>query len=301
MTDTIVVIGATGNVGRALVDHLGAAGIVPRVLTRQASATWRVPVERIVGDASDPACVARLMTGATRAFVMSHVDANDAIDRGVVAAAVAAGVRQLVKLSTIGVESDSEIGRRHRAREQLIEQSGLAWTFVRPGFFMSNALQWREAIRTTGEVQLPAADGPIVPISPRDIAEVAKLALLDQTAPPFGGTAARGQAPVVDGAAHAGKAYALTGELAITAREQLAVLSRVLGRELVCVPVAPDVAAANARKRGLPEAVVETLRKLWVSTEAGQAATRTSTFRELTGHAPESFESWARDHADAFR
>jgi len=281
MTETIVVMGATGNVGRALVEHLGAAGIVPRVLTRQPGATWRVPVELVVGDASDPASAARVMTGATRAFVMSHIDADDAIDRAVLAAAVTAGVRHLVKLSTIGVESDSEIGRRHRVREQAIEHSGLAWTFVRPGFFMSNALQWREAIRT-GSVRIPAADGAIVPISPRDIAEVAKLALLD-------------------GAAHAGKVYALTGEVAITAREQLAILARVLGRELTCIPISPEAAAEAARARGLPAAVVNTLQKLWTSTEAGEAAIRTPTFRVLTGHAPESFEAWARDHADAFR
>jgi uncharacterized protein YbjT (DUF2867 family) len=225
--------------------------------------------------------VTALMTGATRAFVMSHIDADDAIDRHVVAAAVAAGVQHLVKLSTIGVESDSAIGRRHRVREQAIEQSGLAWTFVRHGFFMSKALQWRDQIRT-GTVHMPAADGPTLPISPRDIAEVARLALLD-------------------GAAHAGKAYALTGEVTITAREQLAVLARVLGSALTCVPITPDVAADFVRQRGMPPEVVETLRKLWISTEAGQAAIRTSTFRELTGHAPETFEAWARDHASAFR
>jgi uncharacterized protein YbjT (DUF2867 family) len=284
MTETIVVMGATGNVGRALVDHLGAAGIVPRVLTRQPSARWRVPVEAVVGDVADPACVAHLFAGATRVFVMSNIEADDAIDRSVVAAAVSAGVRHAVKLSTIGADSEMAIGRRHREREQSIEQSGMAWTFVRPGFFMSNALQWRDGIRA-GTVMVPAADGPLAPISPRDIAEVAKVALL---------------APDV-GAAHHGKIYTLTGEQITTPRDQIAVLARVLGRELTCVAVPPEVAVEHARKRGLPEAILETLRKLWTSAEAGQAAMRTTAFREVTGHAPESFETWARDHADAFR
>ena len=96
---------------------------------------------------ADPACAARLVAGATRLFAMSNIEGDDAIDRRVVAAAVGAGVRHVVKLSTIGADSDTAIGRRHREREQCIEQSGMAWRFVRPGFFMSNALQWRDGIQ----------------------------------------------------------------------------------------------------------------------------------------------------------
>jgi hypothetical protein len=70
------------------------------------------------------------------------------------------------------------------------------------------------------------------------------------------------------------RSTSLTGEEIITPREQIAVLGRVLGRTLSCVAVPPEVAIEHARKRGLPEAILETLRKLWTSAEAGQAANR---------------------------
>lgn len=279
---TIAIVGATGNVGRALVEHLGAAGLVPRVLTRNADAAWRAPVDKIVGDQADAGILERLFAGADRAFVMSLIESPEAVDRAVIDAAARAGVRHVVKLSTIGVESESSIGQFHRTREQWIEQSGMAWTFLRPGFFMSNAMQLREQLRAGNELHMPAADGPIVPISPRDIAEVGKVALLE-------------------GAAHHGKAYALTGEATITGREQVAVLARVLERPLVCISVPPDVAIEHARKRGLPPMLLTTLHKLWQSTEAGTAAFRTEVFRQVTGHAPETFEDYVRANVDAFR
>jgi uncharacterized protein YbjT (DUF2867 family) len=129
-------------------------------------------------------------------------------------------------------------------------------------------------------VTSPAADGPFAPISPRDIAEVARLALL---------------AP----AAHAGKIYALTGAQLITSREQAAILRRILGRDLTCNALSPDAAAAAARAAGRPAAIVDALHRLWTSQAAGQAAMQTSTFTEVTGHAPETFETWAQAFAPA--
>jgi uncharacterized protein YbjT (DUF2867 family) len=119
-----------------------------------------------------------------------------------------------------------------------------------------------------------------VPISPRDIALVAARALVES--------------------GHTGKTYELTGEHPITVREQVAILARVLGRELTCVSVSPDIAADNARKRGMPEAVVATLRTLWIATAAGQAGFRNDTFRSVTGQPAETFETWAAANVAAF-
>jgi uncharacterized protein YbjT (DUF2867 family) len=201
------------------------------------------------------------------------------VDRGVLHAIVASGVRHVVKLSTIGVRSGSSIGLAHQARERDLEgaaaASGLTWTFVRPGFFMTNVLQWRAQLSAGDAVAVPAADGPTAPISPRDIAEVAALAL---------------RTP----AAHAGKIYEITGDQLITPREQIGVLGRVLGRPLTCDAVSPEAAAAAARASGLPAVIVDTLERLWVAQAAGNAAFRTPTFAELVGRAPETFETWAQ-------
>jgi uncharacterized protein YbjT (DUF2867 family) len=280
MTKTIVVLGATGNVGSAVVTHLGATGIVPRVLTRRPEATWDVPVERVVGDFANPGVLAQLFAGAGAAFVVSTIESDPAIDQTVADSAARAGVPHVVKLSTIGVESELGIGARHREREQQLERSGMSWTFLRPGFFMTNVLRWRDDIHNTGVIHAPAADGPTAPISPRDIAEVAMLALRDP-------------------ARHAGKAYALTGAQLLSTREQIDIIARVLRRPLTCVNVPPGVAAANAREGGMPGWLASTLEALWSSIEAGKAAFTTTTFTELTGRPPETFETWVTATAAA--
>lgn len=280
MPEKIVVLGATGNVGREVVSHLGRAGIVPRVLTRRADAQWNVPVERVVGDLSEVECLDALFKGADRVFMMSTIETPEQVDLRTIERARACDVRHVVKLSTIGVNGEGEIGRRHRVREQALEASGMKWTFLRPGYFMSNALQWVQSIRTHNKVFAPAADGALTPISPRDIAEVAALALRN------------------DG--HEGKAYVLTGEQTITAREQIALLAEITGRPIECVSIPVETAVSSAKQRGIPGWLADTLGLLWTNIAAGRAAIYDDTFRTLTGHPAETFAEWARAHRDAF-
>jgi uncharacterized protein YbjT (DUF2867 family) len=278
----IVVIGATGNIGRALVDRLIDAGERPRVVVRDAgkAAGWQGRVDPVVGDLGDPDTRKRAFVGAHKVFCMSFIDQPPELDRAVIDAARDAGVRHIVKLSTIGAMSEVPIGRRHREREEWIVSSGLAWTFLRPGFFMTNTLLWAATIKAEGRVVSPSADGPIAPISEGDIADVASLCLRE--------------------AGHEGHVYELTGAHLISAREQVATLGRVLGRPITCVDA--DIAGALHRMRtlGRPPWLLESLETMWTDVAAGRGNQRTDTFATLAGRPPTTFEAWCQQHRPDF-
>ncbi len=143
----ILVTGATGHVGGELVRQLVAAGCDVRAMTRRPEAAG-LPrgVEVVRGDFEDRASLDAAFDGVERAFLMSAQPAGSApAPTHDVAAAVAAkraGVRHVVKLSVLGGGNtgDHAIARWHLAAETALQRSGVAWTLLRPGRFMSNAL-----------------------------------------------------------------------------------------------------------------------------------------------------------------
>jgi uncharacterized protein YbjT (DUF2867 family) len=279
----ISVIGATGNVGRELVEQLCHAGQPVRVVTRDGRNVAQLDgrVDVVVGDLRDSRIVARALEGAERLFWLSIIDVERPLDdRAFLDEAQRAGVRHIVKLSTIGATSTIPIGRYHREREEWIEQSGLAWTFLRPGFFMSNVLRWATSIKTEGRVCTPIPEGQASPIAPRDIAEIATLALVTP--------------------GHEGKIYELTGADLLSASEQVEILSRLIGKPIACVATPIEAAADNLRRAGQTEWMIESLVEMWKDVRSGKGRWRTETFAELTGHAPQTFDEWCRAHRSAF-
>jgi uncharacterized protein YbjT (DUF2867 family) len=279
----ISVIGATGNVGRELVEQLCHAGQPVRVVTRDERkvAHMQGHVDLVIGDLRESRTVVRALEGAERLFWLSIIDVERPLDdRAFLEEAQRAGVRHIVKLSTIGATSQIPIGRYHREREEWIEQSGLAWTFLRPGFFMSNTLRWAMTIKTEGRVLTPIPEGEAAPIAPRDIAEIARLALL---------------AP-----GHEGKIYELTGAELLSASEQVKIISRIIGKPVACVETPIESTSDHLRRAGQPEWMIDSLVELWHDVRSGKGRWRTDTFAELTGHPPQSFEQWCREHRSAF-
>ena len=279
----ISVIGATGNVGRELVEQLCAAGQPVRIVTRDARKVAHLEgrVDLVVGDLRDSRAVARVLEGADRLFWLSIIDVDRPLgDRDFLVEAQRAGVRHIVKLSSIGATSSIPLGRYHREREEWIEQSGLTWTFLRPGFFMSNTLRWATTIKAEGRVLTPIPDGQAASIAPRDIAEIATLALV---------------AP-----GHQSKIYELTGAELLSASEQVEVISRTIGKPIACLETSIDSNIDSLRRAGQPEWLIESLVEMWKDVRSGKGSWRTETFAELTGHAPQRFEEWCREHRSAF-
>jgi uncharacterized protein YbjT (DUF2867 family) len=279
----ISVIGATGNVGRELVKQLCDAGQPVRVVTRDERKVAYLDgrAELVVGDLRDSRHVTRALEGAERLFWLSIIDVERPLDdRAFLDEAQRAGVRHIVKLSTIGATSSIPLGRYHREREEWIRQSGFAWTFLRPGLFMSNTLRWAMTIKTEGRVLTPIPEGQAAPIAPRDIAEIATLALV-----------AHG---------HEGKVYELTGAELLSASEQVEIIARTIGKPVACVETPIESTSDHLRRAGQPEWMIESLVEMWNDVRSGKGRWRTATFAELTGHAPQSFEQWCREHRSAF-
>ncbi|MCC8482522.1 NAD(P)H-binding protein [Streptomyces globisporus] len=278
----ILVTGATGAVGREVAALLAAAGPVRILARRPDRVTVRGDgVEVVEGAYGDRPALDRALRGVNSLFLVTN-SPTEPDDEHVAEAAQAAGVRHLVKLSMMAVEepgADDFITRRQRENEEAIRESGIAWTFVRPRTFMSNTLSWAPGIRSAGVVRALYGDAPVACVDPRDVAAVAVA--------------------VLTGTGHVGRAYAVSGPEAITAREQTAQLSRVLGRPLRFEELGLDAARAALLAK-YPRPVAEAFLESAERQRAGAKAAVVPTVQELTGRGARTYRTWSADHADAF-
>ncbi|MGP4013545.1 NAD(P)H-binding protein [Streptomyces sp. 4N124] len=278
----ILVTGATGTVGREVVRLLPADRAV-RVMTRDRARAGDVAgrVEVVTGDYGDLPSLERALRGVRRAFlVTSRVPGDD--DARFVRAARSAGVEHVVKLSAAAVadrEADDLVTRWQRANEDLLRESGMEWTLLRPRAFMSNCLSWAASVRSEQVVRALYGTSANACVDPRDIAAVAVCALTEQ--------------------GHAGRVHTLTGPEAISAVEQTAELGRLLGRPLRFEELGPQAARAQWAQRH-PRAVVEALLASAERRREGAKADVERTVREVTGQGARSFRDWAADHLAAF-
>ncbi|MER6600664.1 NAD(P)-dependent oxidoreductase [Streptomyces sp. CS149] len=278
----ILVTGATGAVGREVAALLAATGPVRILARRPDRVTVRGDgVEVVEGAYGDRPALDRALRGVNSLFLVTN-SPTEPDDEHVAEAARAAGVRHLVKLSMMAVEepgADDFITRRQRENEEAIRESGIAWTFVRPRTFMSNTLSWAPGIRSAGVVRALYGDAPVACVDPRDVAAVAVA--------------------VLTGTGHEGRAYAVSGPEAITAREQTAQLSRVLGRPLRFEELGLDAARAALLAK-YPRPVAEAFLESAERQRAGAKAAVVPTVQELTGRGARTYRTWSADHADAF-
>jgi len=188
-----------------------------------------------------------------------------------------------VQLSALGGDDETrnDIRKWHDQGEQAIQETGIAWTILRPGAFMSNALHWRSSIRGEGKVYSNNGDGKLPPVHPRDIAAVAVRALTS------------------DG--HEGKVYPLTGPEALSMSEQVKILADAIGRPLEYVSITDDAARTGMEHAGMPAFLIDALIPFAAFIRSGRAAQVLHTVEEVTGRPPLGFSDWARENAAAFR
>ncbi|MFB7643384.1 NAD(P)H-binding protein [Streptomyces sp. NPDC056084] len=278
----ILVGGATGTIGRVVARRLAAEHPV-RLLTRDPGRiTVTAPGTEVVrGDYADESSLRRALHGVRAAFLVT-VPSAEGDDARFLAAAGAAGVERVVKLSAAAVEDPAArdgITRRQRENERILRSSGCEWTILRPRSFMSNTLSWRTSIQEAGIVRALYGTSANACVDPRDVAETAVHALT--------------------GPGHAHRTYTLTGPTAITAVEQTATLARVLELPLRCEELDFD-AARDALSRRYPAPIVQALLDSAARQRDGAKARVCDTVREITGRAPRSYEEWAADHRSAF-
>ncbi|SER30748.1 Uncharacterized conserved protein YbjT, contains NAD(P)-binding and DUF2867 domains [Microlunatus flavus] len=272
--------GATGNVGRQVVEQLAAAGEPVRALSRHPERSrWPDGVEAVAGDLVE-GVPAEAFTGVRALHLFPAPEGVEAV----VAAAKAAGVAHVSVLSSLSAswESDSPLQRRHTDVERAVEASGLGWTMLRPGMFMTNTLAWAPAVRAGEPVRAPYGDSVAAPVHEADIAAVAVAALLHPQA-------------------HAGAAYELSGPEALSQRDRVRILSEVLGREV------------RFEEQDRDEARADLLRNPWMSAQLADSLLdmqeRAVGVREgqvlpaveqVLGRPGLPFARWAADHREAF-
>jgi (4-alkanoyl-5-oxo-2,5-dihydrofuran-3-yl)methyl phosphate reductase len=283
---TILVTGATGNVGLEVVAQLVARGQCVRALTRQPDrASFAAGVEVAAGDLGQPETLARALAGVERVFLLTNGGPETPLhDVNLVQAAAQAGVRHVVKLSVIGNEygQDDLITAWHLVGERALRLSGLAWTFLRPGSYMSNALHWAQGIRHHGVVHSAYARARASLIDPRDVAAVAVEALVRP--------------------GHEGRAHRITGPEALSAADQVARLGAALGRPLRFVESpASSCAAAMGRSGRSPLMIVAALANLGNERLDATRELVLPTVEEIIGRPAHTFDEWAVNHVHAFR
>jgi uncharacterized protein YbjT (DUF2867 family) len=281
----ILVTGATGNIGRELARELDARGANLRVLVRDPARAAGLPdrAERTVGDLGEPATLTPAFYGVDKLFLLTQGIGTDYAIHAV-AAAQAAGVSHIVHLSSSHVLLDPipAMGRWHHEREEIIRASGIPATFLRPGGFMTNALDWVPTIREGGYVLDPVGPGRYAPIDPADIAAVATLALTE------------------DG--HQGKEYALTGDEMFTVTEQVRIIAESIGRDIEVREAATPAEAVRFRfPHGAPRALADAITEGFTLMRADTVGFRTDTVERLLGRRPQTFADWCARNANAFR
>jgi uncharacterized protein YbjT (DUF2867 family) len=280
----IVVTGATGNVGRPLVQALAEAGEPVTAVSRgPADAAAPEGPRHRRADLTDPESLRPILDGADALFLHDGGASAQLLNpRDIVDVAKAGGVGRIVLLSSIGVATrpqSASHGGTMRAIEDAVRQSGLAWTILRPGAFNSNAYAWVETVRAQRTVAAPFGDVGLPTVDPADIAEVAAAALHR------------------DG--HAGRVYELTGPALTTPRQRAEAIADALGEPIRFVEQSRDEARAQML-HFMPEPIVETT--LDAIGEPTPAEQRISPDVELVlGRAPGTFAAWVQRNIAAFR
>lgn len=270
---TILVCGATGNVGRPLVEQLLAGGHQVRALTRNpAGAGLPHGVELFKGNLADTASLAGVFDGVTVAHLISFGDAYAPLTNGreILEMAKQAGVRAVTVLK-------GDLGRTDL--DEAVEASGLEYTYLAPGEFMSGTVEWADQVREQGAVRDGFAQIRSAMVHEADIAAVAATALTT------GG--------------HAGKVYRLTGPEALSAPEKVAVIAEVLGRDVTFVELSRAEIVAQWREQGFSDSDIEFF--VTMRTDPPEAGyTPLPTVEEVTGRPARTYAQWVRENAEAF-
>jgi uncharacterized protein YbjT (DUF2867 family) len=282
----LLVTGATGTTGTEVLRGLRDREVDVRALIHDESKTDAVAqlgAEPVVGEMGDPKTLEPALEGVERAYLVSPLSPMQAeYEQVFVETAKAAGVKHVVKLSTIGASTQSPLrfGRNHAVVEQALRDSGLEWTFLRPNGFMQNNLAWPPRVQD-GKFYSPVPDAAFSIVDARDVAEVAVAALTSE--------------------GHAGKAYALTGPEAVSYRDQARRLFAAAGREVEVEEVPADAVKQALVEAGVPPWNAEGLAELWELYAGGGATLVATGVQDVLGRPPRDLDTFARDHVEAFK
>jgi uncharacterized protein YbjT (DUF2867 family) len=284
----ILVTGATGLNGTALVRKLSAKGVPLRALVRNAAKAAEIAalpnVEIAIADMAKPETLPAALAGVDRAMLNSSADpAVVEVQSNFIAAAAKAGVRHVVKLSGIMPELDSpfRFARMHGEIEKRLEASGMAFTHLRAGEFMPSYFRQVPMIVAKGALFLPMENQRIASIDIGDLAEIAALVLTNP--------------------GHEGKIYPLTGPEALTMTEVAERLSAATGKTIKYINVPPENVRKAQLAAGVPPYIADALAELFAERRKGKESQVWPIAQTLLGRRPTSFAEFAARNAAIFR
>jgi uncharacterized protein YbjT (DUF2867 family) len=286
----ILVTGATGNIGREVVNLLLDSGEKVAAVTRN-PATAALPdgAHVVGGDPSRPQTLTSALRGVEAVFVspraLGDVTAGAATAE-LLKLAAEQGAQRVVALTSEAVE----FGGRHKyfadafiAVEEAAKASGLPWTILRCAEFASNNLMWAPQIRSTGKVKGAYGDAANSTIHERDIAAVSARALVD--------------------AAHAGHTYVLTGPQSLSQRDKVRLIGEAIGKQVLWEEISPQQVREAMLAQGIPEHSLDRVDRLheYLASLAQHPEPSTTTVEQVLGRPALTFIEWAVEHAAVFR
>lgn len=280
MSRPVLVTGASGNVGGAVVRSLIAAGVPVRAAGTHAAALERtfpgVEVARL--DFHAPATFSPALHGAGGLFLLRPppISRVGPTLNALVDVAEQSGVDHVVFSSVTGADTNPVVP--HHRVETHLQASSLSWTILRPGFFAQNlADAYRTDIRRDDRIYLPAGQGRAAFIDVRDLGDVAATVFAN---------------PVV----HRRAGYTLTGSQALDFEEVAAVLTRELGRPIRYQPAHVFAYMRHLSGQGLPAPQVLVQTVLHTGLRRGQAQTVDPTLARLLGRPPHTVQQYVHDY-----
>lgn len=281
----VLVTGATGQIGSEVVSQLRGTGRRIRAMSRNPrSSDLPADVDVVGGDLSAPDTLDACLDGIDSVFLVWMAPLSAA---AAAVARIAAHAKRIVLLTSPHrtphpfFQQPNDLRAIHAGVEQLIQESGLDWTFLRPGPFAINARNWwAPQLRNGDALRWFYGDAETAPVHERDIAAAAVHALCDE--------------------GHEGREYVLTGPASLTQREQLQIIGDAVGRPLRFQELSRDSAREQMLAMMFPPPAADMLLNAYAAA-VGLPAMVTSTVLEITGAPARSFHDWAIDHAGDFR
>lgn len=286
-TPTILITGATGNIGTELTKQLAERQVPFRAMVRSRQGGGALAelagAELVIADFNNEKAVASALQGIERAFLLTpSSEQAEAQQLTFVDTARRLGTKHVVKMSQWAADANSPVRflRYHAAVEEKIKDSGIAYTFLRPNLFMQGLLGFRGTIVKQGRFFASISEAKISAVDVRDVAAVAAAALTQK--------------------GHEGKTWNITGPEALTHREMADKLSDALGRLIRFEEVPQQTMREALVGVGFPDWQADGLIEDYAHYARGEASRVMTGVEDATGKPPRAFDEFVRDYAPAF-
>jgi len=278
-----LITGATGDIGSKVVEGLIRYGERPRVFVRdleKAKARFGNRVDVSAGDLANAAALSAALEEVDALFLVNSGPQIPVRDEAVAKASKSAGVRHLVKLSSMDVQQGLAIGAWHEQGEIAIRATGIPFTFVQPTGFMSNLLAWARSVKCEGVVRSATGEGRRAFIHSEDIPAVAVWVLTT--------------------GAYEGQSLPITGPEALTFREATAKIGAAIGKPVTFVPISDEEARQGYSAISGSDEETEAHVALWRAIREGRLAAVNDNVEQIVGRKPIALDQWIAENIAAF-